>query len=142
MSNQLYSTDAERYVLGSVLRSNALLDELSVRLATEDFYQDANRTIWGVFLSLRSSGTPFDAVVVFEELKRLGKLEEVGSPTYLGVLLDSCATTEMVLQHARVIREHALNRSHLRTLTRRIAAVEAPEGSAADMLEQTEAEVF
>src|SRR5689334_3198206 len=70
--------DAERSVLGSMLRDNDVIDVVTQIVNAESFYLDAHRKIYQAMIDLRSKGgQPVDLVILHEELSKRGQLEDV-----------------------------------------------------------------
>ena len=79
--------DAERSVLGSMLRDNDVIDVVTQILSAESFYLDAHRKIFQAISDLRNKGgQPVDLVLLHEELNKRGQLEDVGRAAYLALL--------------------------------------------------------
>ena len=75
--------EAERSVLGALLRSNSAAMLAMELLVAEDFYDPANREIFAAMVTLAASGRAIDIVTLDDELTRRGKLDAVGGSTYL-----------------------------------------------------------
>src|SRR3954465_13313254 len=84
--------DAERSVLGSVLRDNAVLDDVVQIVRTPNFYTDAHQKIFEACVKLRDRGDAIDLVTLTEYLRQEKHLEDAGGPAYLGELWDAAPT--------------------------------------------------
>ena len=82
------NTDAERFVLGSLLLDGDRWPELDLSLDSADFSLVPNQCIWRASAELAKQGIRIDRVTVAEQLKREGQLEQVGGVSYL-IDLDS-----------------------------------------------------
>lgn len=105
-----HNDEAERAVLGALLRDPAALPVVAGLLSREDFSQDAHQRIYATSLELHTAGQPIDVVLLCEALHRRKWLEDVGGPAYLGRLLDGVVSTANVEYHARIIREKSQQR--------------------------------
>ena len=77
------SLEAEKSVLGAMLRDpNAVLKAVE-ELVPDDFYQPAHREIFDAMAALTRAHQPIDLVTVDEELRRRGTLDGVGGTAYL-----------------------------------------------------------
>ena len=66
-----HSDDAERSVLGAVMKNKeALFDVLEI-LTPEDFYSEIHKEIFGAVRDLNRASSPVDVLTVSEELKKL-----------------------------------------------------------------------
>src|SRR6516164_2122411 len=58
------SRDAERSVLGSMLRENAVIGDVVQIIREEHFYSDAHQKIYRGIVTLRDRGQPVDLVIL------------------------------------------------------------------------------
>ena len=73
-----HSDDAERSVLGAVMKNKeALFDVLEI-LTPEDFYSEIHKEIFGAVRDLNRASSPVDVLTVSEELKKRKTFEMVG----------------------------------------------------------------
>jgi replicative DNA helicase len=103
--------EAERSVLGSMLRDNAVIGDLVQIVRAESFYLDAHQKIFLAVVSLYDRGHPVDAVVLTEELKQRGDLENVGGYAYLGELWTAAPTAANAEYYGRIVRDRAVVRN-------------------------------
>jgi replicative DNA helicase len=61
---ELYSIEAEHGVLGALLHAPDLLDEITSKLNTGDFYAEANAALYEAIIDTHNSGQPIDVVTV------------------------------------------------------------------------------
>jgi replicative DNA helicase len=99
--------DAERSVLGSMLRDNAVIGDVVLIVRTENFYADAHQKVFGAIVSLYERGQPVDLVVLAEELKQRGHLDDVGGYAALAALWDAAPTAANAVYYARIVRDKA-----------------------------------
>jgi replicative DNA helicase len=85
-----HNLEAEEAVLGAVLASGRLLDEVAVLLEEADFYRPAHRAIWRAILRLADRDQPTDPVTVLGELADRGELADVGGGPFLHTSLRPC----------------------------------------------------
>ncbi len=76
-------------------------------MAIEDFYKDAHRKILETVGRLVDRGVPVELLAVSEELRREGRLEDVGGAAYLSSLMDGVPRSSNVEYYARIIKEKA-----------------------------------
>ena len=67
----LYNNTAERYVLGSILIDNTVMNGVSGKLLEEDFYNEDNRKVYRAMANLFKQDSPINILIVLEELKRM-----------------------------------------------------------------------
>ena len=72
-----HSDDAERSVLGAVMKNKeALFDVLEI-LTPEDFYSEIHKEIFGAVRDLNRASSPVDVLTVSEELKKRKTFEDL-----------------------------------------------------------------
>lgn len=108
-----HSDEAERAILGSVLRDSTVL--ANVRdVGVEDFCADANRKIFGAMLELEAEGVPIDHVSVGDQLSRKNLLiGDVGLADYLGKLVDDRLFPHHVRHYADMLLEKSRHRRRI-----------------------------
>lgn len=105
-----HSVEAEESVLGAMLLSEASISDVLERVRPDDFYKPAHRKIFDAVVSLFGRGEAIDTVTVAEELRRTGKLEEVGGKPHLFHLVNSVPAASNAFYYARIVEETALLR--------------------------------
>lgn len=71
--------DAEKSVLGAMLLDKDAIMTAEDKLTAADFYREANAIVFQAILNLAHKGEPADILTVTEELKRMGRLDDVGA---------------------------------------------------------------
>src|SRR5216684_2129367 len=102
--------DAERCVLGSMLRDNGVIGDVLQIIREENFYLDAHRKIYRGIVTLYDRGHPVDLVMLAELLKEQKQIEDVGSYSYLAELWDAAPTAANAEYYARIVRDKAIVR--------------------------------
>ena len=111
------SREAEKGVIGSVLRDNTSLNDVQTIIRVDNFYYDAHQKIFQAISDLYNDGKPVDLVILFETLKARKQLEDVGGPAYLGELWESAPTAANAEYYARIVRDKAVVRNLIHTNT-------------------------
>jgi len=106
--------DAELHLLGGILRYPDALLTLAGNLRAEDFYFDANQSVFRAMLGLAAARKPLDLVTLHEELRRVGQLENVGGASYIGDLFASEPTGAMFEAHGAANRGSSRSGRRLR----------------------------
>src|SRR5713101_9287646 len=102
--------EAERCVLGSMLRDNGVIGDVLQILRTDNFYLDAHQKIYQAVITLYDRGHPVDLVMLAELLKEQKHIEDVGGYSYLGELWDAAPTAANAEYYARIVRDKAIVR--------------------------------
>ena len=104
------SLDAERCVLGSMLRDNGVIGDVLQIVREENFYLDAHRKIYKGVIALYDRGHPADLVMLAELLKEQKQIDDIGGYSYLGELWDAAPTAANAEYYARIVRDKAIVR--------------------------------
>lgn len=136
------NTDAERSVLGSMLRDNGVIADVVVILRPENFYSDAHQKIFGAVVALYDKGHPVDLVVLAEELTRRGQLEDIGGYAALPVLWEAAPTAANAVYYARIVREKALLRNLIHASTEILRDAYDQVRPADEMMESAEKRIL
>lgn len=102
-----HNLEAEESVLGSMLLSKTAVGEALEIVRPDDFYRDAHSSICAAIRDLFTQGEPVDAITVAEELRRRGKIEEIGGAPYIHTLVSSVPTAANAVFYARIVGELA-----------------------------------
>jgi len=109
--------EAEQSVLGAILLDNDALHEAVEVLQPDDFYRDAHRKIYQAMTELYTRNEPVDLITLNNYLKGKGDLDDVGGVQYLSSLASFVPTSANVKYHSRIVREKALVRNLLHSVT-------------------------
>lgn len=134
--------EIEMAVLGAMMIEKEAVPKAMELLTQESFYMPAHATIFEAMISLFNSQVPIDTVTLYEELKKNGKLEEVGGAVFLGKLSQNISSAANIEYHAKIVVEKQILRSLIKT-SHEIART-AYEGAedAFDMLDMAERKIF
>jgi replicative DNA helicase len=102
--------DAERWVLGGVLRSNDSLSDVVRRLSPEHFYGAAHQKMFSAILALYDEGKPVDGITLTEELIKRKQIKETGGAPAIADIVNETLTAANVMHHANVVYEKAVLR--------------------------------
>lgn len=105
-----HAQDAERCVLGGLLRNNDAWFEIADRLSEQDFYTDAHRTIYRHIGALIGERQACDFVTLADRLRMVGVLDDVGGIAYLGNLAADVPAVSNIMAYARIVRERSVLR--------------------------------
>ena len=106
-----HSRDAERGVIGGILRDPDTLPVVQQILRPENFYFDAHQKIFQAISDLANENQPIDLVLLHERLRKQKQIEDVGGVAYLADLWESIPTGANAEYHANIVRDNAMIRS-------------------------------
>lgn len=106
--------EAEVCVLGACILEPACYQTASQYVQASDFFRPAHQIIWQTIVEMNESGTPIDLVTLRDELRRRGKLDEVGGIEYIQIMLEGVPTVDNSAYYGRIVRDKAMLRSAIR----------------------------
>lgn len=102
--------EIEELVLGALmLESSAIGKALSI-LTYESFYVNAHQIVFKAIQSLYNASKPVDIATVTEEVKRCGKIEEVGGAIFVTELTSRVASAAHIEHHALIVAQKFIQR--------------------------------
>jgi replicative DNA helicase len=137
------SRDAERSVLGAMLRDNLVInDVLQILVRAEDFYFDAHQKLFSAIKDTYNAGQPVDLVILTEALKGRKHLEDVGNVEYLADLWEAAPTAANAEYYARIVRDKAITRNLIHASTEILRDAYDQVQPADDLLGQAERKIL
>ena len=133
-----YSKDAERAVLGAILKDPECLLLIEGMLVPEHFYVDAHQKIYTAITELSEVGDASDIVTVAEKL-RSEKGHLLGS-SYLLDLTESAPISENIEHYAAIVRKNFFLRKVVLTCQDAIKGALSLGGSVEEYIEKLEKE--
>jgi replicative DNA helicase len=110
--------DAERGLLGSLLRDNSVISDVVQIVQHADlFYTDAHQKVFQAIKDLYDQAKPVDLIILAERLKSQGQLEDVGKLSYLAELWQAAPTAANAEYYAKIVREKAMARGLIHAST-------------------------
>ena len=106
----LYNYTAERYVLGSILIDETVINAVVGKLNDVDFYNEDNRKVFTALINLFRNGSPIDILGTIAELTRLGVSLSSDPKEYLLALTDEVPTTSIVERYIDLVKDKAIER--------------------------------
>lgn len=133
---------AEQSVLGAILIDKDAMVDVAEFLRTNHFYKDSHGLIFAAMLELYEAHEPIDVVTVTAQLKKLGKLKEVGGQTYITDLLNVVPTSAHAERYGRIIQEHFTKRQLVEVGAKITELAFRQEGDARSIVDRAEQEIF
>jgi len=134
--------DLEEAVLGAIMLEKSAFDTIIEILKPECFYVDAHQEIFKSFQSLAQKSMPIDMLTVVEELKTLGKLDEIGGPYYITKLTNAVVSTANIEAHSRIILQKFIQRELIRISGEIIGDAYEDSTDVFDLLDDSETKMF
>jgi replicative DNA helicase len=109
------SQDAEELLLGCCFVDTRVMTKaIAGGIAPASFMEAKNVTLFGTCMGLHADNRPITIDVVAEELKRVGKLDDVGGYPYLAQVSSRCPTTAEADYFIAQVRSYAIRRALIR----------------------------
>ena len=134
--------DADRALLGGVLRDPDVLPDVLAVVRPETFCFDAHWRILAAIADLAGRDAPVDLVSLHDELRRRRHLEDIGGVMYLTELWEAVPTGANAKYHAKLVREAALLRGLIHSANEVLRDAYDRTGSAEELLGQAEQKLF
>ena len=137
-----HSDDAERSVLGSVMKNKeALFDVLEI-LTPDDFYSEIHKEIFSAVRDLNRASSPVDVLTVSEKLKKRKTFEMVGGRAYVASLTTMAPSTANASAYAKIIKENAVLRRLIEVSSDIVEKSYRQKTDAAQVLDYAEQGIF
>jgi len=138
------SVAAEAAVLGSMVIEPGCIGEVIEHLDAEAFYRIEHRYIFNAIISLyeKNRGEVLDAVLLRDELVRLGQLEQVGGVEYIARVLESVPSSANVAYYVSIVKDKMLLRQIISAATEILGDAYDATGDTAEKLDDAERRIF
>ncbi|HYH87020.1 MAG TPA: replicative DNA helicase, partial [Pyrinomonadaceae bacterium] len=137
-----HSADAERAILGAVVLDNALVNQAVELLRPEDFYIRAHQFVFRAMTALSERGSEINPILLGEELRREGALEQTGGIAFISELTYGLPHFTNVAAYAKVVKDHSLMRQLVKVANKITSEALEGEDEAAFILDHAEAMIF
>jgi replicative DNA helicase len=136
------ATDVEMLVLGAMLLDKDVVPKVIEILRPECFYDEKHIYIFEAMVTLFEASEPIDAVSIYEELKKAGKLELAGGPVYIGKLAEDITSAANSEYHSKVILEKWILRKLINTSFNIANSAYLGNEDVFELLDKAEKEIF
>jgi len=136
------NAEAEMAVLGSMLLEKEAIGRAIELIDGSAFYQDNNRIIFSAVVKLYDANKAVDTVTLVEELKKQGKIDQVGGATYLTSLTASIPTAANIEHYAKIVKEKAILRNLISTASQIVSESYDASSNVDSLLDKAERMIF
>ena len=109
-NKQPSNIEAEQALIGSILVNNDILDEVSVIVGSNMFYDPAHVKIYEVIENLNNKGMIANPITLKNYFEKDNMLQDVGGTEYLVKLTRFSSSTKQAIDYAKIIHEMYLRR--------------------------------
>ena len=136
------SPDSERVILGAILLDNTLISQAIEILKQEDFYSPLHRRVFKAMSSLFERGEKIDPILIGEELKKEGQLENVGGVATITNLTFGLPHFSNIETYAKVVKDKSITRNLIKVCNQITSEALAEEEDAEIILDHAEQAIF
>ncbi|QGY45162.1 replicative DNA helicase [Maribellus comscasis] len=108
------AVEVEEAVLGALMLERDAYVTVADIIDTSSFYKEEHQKIFEAIKKLSGKEKPVDLLMVTQELKDRGQLDEVGGPGYITQLTRRVASAAHIEFHARIIAQKYIQRELIR----------------------------
>ncbi|HVF28809.1 MAG TPA: replicative DNA helicase [Pyrinomonadaceae bacterium] len=138
-----HSAESERAILGAIILDNGLVNQAIELLKPDDFYVRAHNYVFRAMISLSERGGEINPILLGEELKRDGMLEQVGGITFISDLIYGLPHfTSNIVQYAKVVRGKSLMRQLVKVCNKVTSEALEEEDEPQAILDHAEQMIF
>jgi len=137
-----HNLDAERGVIGAILLNPIVCDDIAEIVRDGDFYAESNRIIFKHLITMHSSGSGIDVMLLVEHLKTAGDFEAAGGEAYLAELMTSVHVTAHAGHYAKIVRDKAVLRQLIDTSAGILHDAYEPEHTPRELVSKAEERIF
>jgi len=136
------NSEAEMAVLGAMIIDENAIPHAIEFLEPSSFYKESHRIIYEVILGLYDINKAVDLITVSDELKRNGKLDEIGGSSYLTELANSVPTAVNIGHYVAIVKEKSILRTLINNSSKIIHLCHDSEGNIDEVIDNAERLIF
>lgn len=115
---------------------------VEAKLSPDSFFKPSHQVLFKILLDLYNKGTPVDEIILSDELRARGQLEEIGGIAYINEVTNRIDTPAHLPHYLTRVRDLALVRRLIRTSIKTIEEAYGDHDNLEQFLEKVEQEVF
>jgi replicative DNA helicase len=137
-----HSAEAERAILGAIILDNGLINQAIELLKPDDFYVRAHYHLFRAMISMSGRGAEINPILIGEELRRDGTLEQVGGIAFISELTYGLPHFTNLVHYAKVVRDDSMLRQLVRVANKITSEALEAEDEATVILDHAEQMIF
>jgi len=134
--NLPHNTEAEQAVLGAMMRNANQMEDVKVRIVSDDFFHAQHKLMYEAMLALAEKGMAIDSTTLTSHLYDYGRLEEIGGAPYVLAVFESVTTLEHTEYYVDLVMEKSTARKVIQRAHELIEQGYNPEVSVDQLLEE------
>lgn len=137
-----HSAEAERAILGAIILDNGLVNQAIELLKPDDFYVRAHYHLFRAMISMSERGAEINPILVGEELRRDGSLEQVGGIAFISELTYGLPHFTNIVHYAKVVHDASMLRQLVKVANKITSEALEAEEDASLILDHAEQMIF
>lgn len=136
------SPESERVILGAILLDNTLISQAIELLSVDDFYSPLHRRVFRAMSHLFERGDKIDPILIGEELRKEGQLENIGGVATITNLTYGLPHFSNIAHYAKIVHDKAVVRNLIKVCNQITSEALAEEEDAEVVLDHAEQAIF
>lgn len=112
----IYPQEAEQSVLGSLMISPKVFDDIVELVEEKEFYLPQHQLIFRHISRLCEQGNAVDVLTVAESIERTGKLDKIGGIEFLGNIAHQVPSVANIKSYAGIVRKSYKDRAYTQAI--------------------------
>jgi replicative DNA helicase len=137
-----HSAEAERAILGAIVLDNGLVNQAIELLRPDDFYVRAHQHLFRAMISMSERGAEINPILLGEELRRDGALEQVGGIAFISELTYGLPHFTNLAHYAKVVKDKSMLRQLVKVANKITSEALEEEDEATLILDHAEQMIF
>lgn len=137
-----HSAEAERAVLGSMMKQQSAFAAVAERLNEEDFYLPSHRQIFEAMMELQRMSKPVDEVTVVEYLDKRGILKDAGGIGYVIGMQREVPVVTNLPYYVNIVEEKATLRNLISACEEIVSDAYSGANELSEVLSAAEKRIF
>src|SRR4028119_1949241 len=137
-----HSAEAERAILGAIILDNGLVNQAIELLKPEDFYVRAHYHLFRAMISMSERGAEINPILIGEELRRDGSLEQVGGIAFISELTYGLPHFSNIVHYAKLVHDASMLRQLVKVANKITSEALEAEDEATIILDHAEQMIF
>jgi replicative DNA helicase len=136
------SPESERVILGAILLDNTLISQAIELLSQDDFYSPLHRRVFRAMSNLFERGDKIDPILIGEELRKEGQLENIGGVATITNLTYGLPHFSNIAHYAKIVHDKAVIRNLIKVCNNVVSEALSEEEDAEVVLDHAEQAIF
>ena len=137
-----HDEDAERSVLGSMMIDRSAIGVAEEMLTASDFYNPKNLEIFKAITNLSNMGENPDILLISNDLKKRGQLDNIGGIDYLLNLTENVGLVSNIRSYCKIVSDKSTLRDLIKVSDNIMATAYEDKEKTSEIVELAEKSIF